>query len=279
MSQTMTNGDSSSQFIDVRISPHLDHTQALTPLPTYTTTKTTLCPPESTANTHDQHLTSYPAVSDGITYFKQNPYGKKSLDLSQTGYEKFLSPFVPYAKRPYGYVQPYVSKADSIGSNILGTVDQKFPIVKQDTEKIKGTVMDYAYTPFRLVGDGKNYLLDTYSSEYKKCGGDGYVAGSKAFVTTGLVVTSDTFAWMGTFLGQKKEEGTDFASKKYGQASNFANEKSSAAMKFAEEKSEQGKQFAYQKKDDAKDAAGQAMDTADKKADEAKKTAKDKSGK
>lgn len=275
----MTNGDSSSQFIDVRISPHFDQTQALTPLPTYTTTKTTLCPPKSTANTHDQHLTSYPAVSDGITYFKQNPYGKKSLDLSQTGYEKFLSPFVPYAKRPYGYVQPYVSKVDSIGSNILGTVDQKFPIVKQDTEKIKGTVMDYAYTPFRLVGDGKNYLLDTYSSEYKKCGGDGYVAGSKAFVTTGLVLTSDTFAWMGTFLGQKKEEGTDFASKKYGQASNFANEKSSAAMKFAEEKSEQAKQITYQKKDEAKDAAGQAMDTADKTADEAKKTAKDKSGK
>lgn len=128
--------------------------------------------------------------------------------------------------------------------------------------------MDLAYTPFRIVGDGKNYLLDTYSSEYKKCGGDGYVAGGKAFITSGLVVTSDTFAWIGTFLGQKKDEGSDYASKKYSDASKFANEKSSAAMKFAEEKSEQAKQLAYQKKDEAKDMA-----------EEAKKAAKDKSGK
>lgn len=162
--------------------------------------------------------------------------------------------------------------------------------MKEDTEKIKGTVMDYAYTPFRMVGDGKNYLLDTYSSEYKKCGGDGYVAGGKAFITSGLVVTSDTFAWIGSFIGQKKDEGSDYASKKYGDASKFANdkygdaskfanEKSSAAMKFAEEKTEQAKSIAYQKKDEAKDMAGQAKDTANAKADEAKKTAKDKSGK
>jgi len=139
--------------------------------------------------------------------------------------------------------------------------------------------MDYAYTPLRLVGDGKNYLLDTYSSEYKKCGGDGYVAGGKAFITTGLCVTADGFAWISSFLGQKKDEGSDYASKKYGDASKFANEKSGAAMKFAEEKSEQAKQMAYQKKDEAKDVAGQAKDTASAKADEAKKTAKDKSGK
>ncbi|KAK4696277.1 hypothetical protein P7C71_g1630, partial [Lecanoromycetidae sp. Uapishka_2] len=240
MSETMTNGDTSSQFID--------------------------------------HLTSYPVVHDSISVFKSNPYGKKSIDLSQTGYEKFLSPFIPYAKRPYGYVAPYVSKADSIGSDLLGKVEQTFPIVKQEPEKIKGTVLDYAYTPFRMVGDGKNYILDTYSSEYKKCGGDGYVAGGKAFITSGLVVTSDTLAWIGSFLGQKKDEGSNYAHQKYGAASKFANEKSSAAMKFAEEKSEQAKNLAYQKKDEAKDAAGQAKDTANAKADEAKKTAKDKSG-
>ena len=303
MSQTMTNGDSSSQFIDVRIL-----LRPSTKIPLLLTLpllhrdlhwqRLHLRASRLTANVFLQHLTSYPAVSDSITYFKQNPYGKKSLDLSQTGYEKFVSPFVPYAKRPYGYVAPYVHKVDSIGSNILGTVDQKFPIMKEDTEKIKGTVMDYAYTPFRLVGDGKNYLMDTYSSEYKKCGGDGYVAGGKAFITSGLVITSDTFAWLGNFLGQKKEEGADFASKKYGQASHianekygqashianekygqasqFANEKSGAAMKYAEEMSEQAKQYAYEKKEDAKDMAGKAQNTASAKADEAKKTAKDK---
>ena len=151
--------------------------------------------------------------------------------------------------------------------------------MKQDTEKIKGSIMDLAYFPFRVIGDGKNYVLDTYSSEYKKCGGDGYVSGGKAMITTSLVVTSDTLAWLSTFLGQKKEEGTDYAAKKYGEASEFANEKSSAAMNYASEKAEQAKNLAYQKKEEAKDMAGDAKATADKKSSEAKQTAKDKAGK
>ncbi|KAK3170794.1 hypothetical protein OEA41_002876 [Lepraria neglecta] len=224
-------------------------------------------------------LTSYPAIHDSISAFKSNPYGKKSLDLSQTGYEKFVSPFVPYAQRPYGYVAPYVHKADDLATIGLGKVDSTFPIVKEDTEKIKGTILDYAYFPFRVVGDGKNYVLDTYSSEYKKCGGDGYVSGGKAMITTGLVVTSDTLTWLSTFLGQKKEEGTDYAAKKYGQASNFANEKSGAALNYASEKTEQAKNLAYQKKEEAKDMAGDSKATLDKKSSEAKHTAKEKAGK
>ncbi len=187
-----------------------------------------------------------------------------------------MSPFVPYAKRPYGYVAPYVAKADALASDGLSKVDNKFPIVKEDTEKIKGTVLDYAYFPFRIVGDGKNYLLDTYTGEYKKCGGDGYVAGGKAMITTGLVVTSDTLAWLGSFLGQKKEEGTDYASKKYGQASDYAHEKSGAAMNFASEKAQQTKDFAYQKKEEAKDAASQAKETAEQKGNDYKSTAEQK---
>ena len=240
-------------------------------------------------NSSSQHLTSYPVVSDAISTFKSNPYGKKSLDLSNTGYEKLVAPFVPYARRPYGYVAPYVAKADSLGSDALSRVDHTFPIVKEDTEKIKGTVLDFAYFPFRLAGDSKNYVLNTYSSEYKKCGGDGYVAGSKAVVTTGLVVTSDTLAWLSQFLGQKKEEGTDYAAKKYGAASNYAYEKSDQAIKYAEQKSEQAKNLAYQKIDEGKDMAANAKDTgyakgneakdiAHAKGTEAKEVMKDKSG-
>ena len=162
--------------------------------------------------------------------------------------------------------------------------------MKEDTEKLKSTVLDYAYFPFRIVGDSKNYVLDTYGSEYKKCGGDGYVAGGKAMITTGLVVTSDTLSWLSSFLGQKKDEGGDYAAKKYGQARSFANEKSGAAMNFANEKSdaamryandkaEQTKNLAYQKKEEAQDAAGQAKQTAEQKGGEAKQHAKEKSGK
>lgn len=231
-SQTMTNGETSSQTIE--------------------------------------RFTSYPLVSDTISTIKSSTYGKKSLDLSNTGYEKLVAPFVPYAKRPYGYVAPYVAKADSFGSNTLSRIDHTFPIMKEDTKKIKGTILDYAYFPFRLAGDSKNYVFDTYSTEYKKCGGDGYIAGSKAAITTGIVVTSDTLAWLSTFVGQKKEEGTDYASKKYAAASNYAHDKSGPAMKYAEEKTEQAKNLAFQKKEQGKDIALNARDMAFQKKDEGK---------
>ena len=286
----MTNGDKSSQTIDVRAPDKIGEcitAAALQSRPFFLSItrhlpSTSYCVSWSYIHllTHHffQHLTSYPVVSDAISTFMSNPYCKKSLDLSNTGYEKLVAPFIPYAKRPYGYVAPYVAKADSLGSDALSRVDHKFPIVKEDTEKIKGTVLDYAYFPFRMAGDSKNYLLDTYSSEYKKCGGDGYVAGSKAVITTGLVVTSDTLAWLSTFLGQKKDEGTDYAAKKYGAASHYAHDKSGQAMKYAEEKSEQAKNMAYQKKDEGKDAVMNAKDTAQAKGNEAKETAKEKSG-
>lgn len=210
---------------------------------------------------------------------KSNPYGKKSLDLSQAGYDKFVSPVVPYAERPYGYVKPYVGKVDDLATVGLSKVDQTFPIIKETPENIKKTVLDYAYFPFRVVDDGKNYLLQTYSSEYKKCGGDGYVSGGKAIITTGLVVTSDTLAWLSSFLSEKKEQGTDYASQKYDQASKYAHDKSGAAMNYANEKSEQAKNLAYQKKEEAAQSASQAKETAEKKGTEAKQTAKEKSGK
>ena len=225
-----------------------------------------------------QHLYSYPAFTDSVNAIKENPLGKKSLDLSNTGYEKLISPFVPYAKGPYGYLKPYVEKGDSLAADGLTKIDDSFPILKKDTETIKGTILDFAFFPFRVANDGKDHIFDTYGSEYKKCGGDGYVAGTKAMVTTGLVVTSDTLSWLSSFLGKKKDEGSDYAAKKYGQASDYVSEKSDAATAFANEKAEQTKKFAYQKKDEAKDAAGQAKQTTEQKGSEAKQSAKEKSG-
>ena len=121
-----------------------------------------------------------------------------------------------YAHKPYGYVAPYVSKADQLADGALTKVDQKFPLVKEDTQKIKSNVLDLAFLPLRLAGHGKDYAFSTYSKEYKKCGGDGYVAGGKAFITSGLVITSDAFAWLADFLSQKKEQAKEVAKEKSG---------------------------------------------------------------
>lgn len=118
---------------------------------------------------------------------------------------------LPYAERPYGYIKPYVQRADSLANDGLQKIDARYPIVKQDTKKIKSSILDLAFMPLRMATEGKDYLLETYGKEYKKCGGDGYIAGGKAVVTTGLVVTSDSLAWLATYLNQKKEQSKDLA--------------------------------------------------------------------
>ena len=134
--------------------------------------------------------------------------------MAETGYKQFVAPVLPYAQGPYGYVKPYVEKADEMADSSLTKVDQKFPIVREDAQKIKGTVMDLAFMPMRLAFESKDYVLKTYSDEYRKCGGDGVVAGGKAMITTGLVVTSDALAWLGNYLSQKKEEGKEVVKEK-----------------------------------------------------------------
>ena len=93
-------------------------------------------------------------------------------------------------------------------------IDKTFPIVKKDTEEIKDSVLDVVFMPLRMAFQGKDYVFKTYSSEYKKCGGDGLIAGGKAMITTSLVVTSDTLNWLSNYLSQKKEEAKNVAQEK-----------------------------------------------------------------
>ncbi|KAL8684249.1 MAG: hypothetical protein Q9218_008368, partial [Villophora microphyllina] len=83
--------------------------------------------------------------------------------------------------------------------------------MKQDTKQLKNSILDLAFMPLRLANGGKDYVLDTYGKEYKKCGGNGYIAGGKAMVTTGLVVTSDFLSNVAAWLNQKKEQSKDVA--------------------------------------------------------------------
>lgn len=183
-----------------------------------------------------QHLTSYPVVSDSINTFKSNPYGQKSIDIADASYNQFVKPVLPYAQRPYGYVAPYVAKADQVASSGLSKVDETFPIVKEDTQKIKSTVFDYALYPFKLAAESRDYVFKTYGSEYKKCGGDGLISGGKAMITTSLVVTSDSLAWLSSFLGQKKEQSKDVMQEKSGQANAYMQEKAGQAKSIAKDK-------------------------------------------
>ncbi|ETN41447.1 uncharacterized protein HMPREF1541_03383 [Cyphellophora europaea CBS 101466] len=160
------------------------------------------------------HISSYPAVSDGISYFKGNPYGAKSIEVTNAGYAKFIKPALPYFEAPASYAKPYAAKADEIGDKLLTKVDERVPIVKSETKDIQKSISDLIYWPFTKATETKDWAFDTYSSEYKKCGGDGYVAGGKAAVTTPLVLGSEVLQWLSSFLQAKKDEAKQVVAEK-----------------------------------------------------------------
>jgi hypothetical protein len=152
------------------------------------------------------HVSSYPLVSDSISAFKSNPYGAKSIDLTNAGYSKFVKPTFPYLQTPAAYAKPYVAKADAIGDSLLTKVDEKVPMLKSETSELQSKASDLAGWPMAKATETKDWVFSTYSKEYKKCGGDGYVAGGKAMITSSLVLSSDMLNWLGSFLQAKKGE-------------------------------------------------------------------------
>ncbi|KAL2821092.1 MAGE family-domain-containing protein [Aspergillus granulosus] len=155
-----------------------------------------------------EHLTSYPVVSDSITVFKTNKYGAKSLEFADQGYG-IAKPYLPYLSKPYGYVAPYIARADTLGDKGLQRVDATFPFIKEDTSTLKNTIYDTASFPLRVAGEIKSKVFSTYGDEYKKCGGDGYVASGKAVITTGLVLSQESLAFLSSLLQQKKAQVKD----------------------------------------------------------------------
>ncbi|KAK5011176.1 hypothetical protein LTR28_005129 [Elasticomyces elasticus] len=227
------------------------------------------------------HLTSYPVVSDSIETFKSNPYGQKSLDIADATYSRFGKPIVPYLQTPYSYAAPYVKKADSIGDGVLGKVDDTFPIVKEDTGKIRDTAFSYVTYPFELAGRSKDYLLNTYSNEYQKTAdhqnrGPGLITFGMAVVSTQLKITSDTFQMIADFLGPKGQE----AKQKSGEYYEKAQKKSGDWKNQAQQKGGDWKNQAQQKggewKDQAQQIGGEWMDQAQHKGHEMKGQAQQK---
>lgn len=204
MGQAVVNGEkvqSPSQFLNV-CSPLLLPLLSLIQVPCMLTLTPT------------QHLTSYPVVSDSIVFFKSNRYGAKSLEYADQGYTRLAKPVLPYLSTPYSYVAPYLVRADSLGDQGLSQIDQRFPIIKEDTEKLRGTIYYQASFPARFAGDVKTHVFDIYGSEYKKCGGDGMVASGKAVVTTSLVLSQESLAWLSALLQSKKEEAKELVNDK-----------------------------------------------------------------
>ena len=125
-----------------------------------------------------------------------------------------MKPVLPYFQTPASYAKPYVAKADAIGDSILSKVDEKVPMLKSETSELKTKTSELAGWPLSKAGETKDWVFSTYSNEYKKCGGNGYVASGKAMITSSFVISSDVLNWLGSFLQAKKGEAEKVAKEK-----------------------------------------------------------------
>lgn len=105
------------------------------------------------------HVTSYPVVSDTLSTLAQHPVGKQSLDIADRAYQTFGKPVEPYAQNAFSYVKPYAQKADEMADSGLGKVDERFPIVHEDTHTVIDTAKSYAFWPY-------HYLSGTWQGMY-----------------------------------------------------------------------------------------------------------------
>lgn len=170
------------------------------------------------------HVTGYPVVADSIEAIKKNPYAQTPIGLTNSAYANVVKPTFPYLEKPASIVKPYAAKADEIGDFFLTKFDEKVPIIKSETAEVKQTVLDYVHWPLKTAGEQKDYILKTYNEEYKKCGGDGVVAGSKALVSGSFVITSEWLAYFASLLQQKKEEAKKIVDEKTQEAKQTAEE-------------------------------------------------------
>lgn len=145
-------------------------------------------------------------VNDGLSTFKANPLGQKSLEIADQAYRTFAAPLVPFLSKPLQYVTPYVKKADDLGDKALTTLDEKFPIVKKPTNEIVGDVKTIAMFPLRVGQTGKEHVLNTYETEFKKFEGNSIVSYGKAALTTTFIITTEALTQVSNLLGKSKSQ-------------------------------------------------------------------------
>lgn len=78
--------------------------------------------------------------------------------------------------------------------------------MKEDTDKIKGSVVDVVFFPVKLAQDGKEYVFKTYEDEGSKINGRGVVHTAQTIVSTELRIASDFLHAVAEWLGPKKEK-------------------------------------------------------------------------
>ncbi len=145
-------------------------------------------------------------IKDGVSTFKSNPYGQKSLQLGDSAFQTFAKPVLPLFSKPMAYISPLVKKADNLGDKTLSNIDARFPVVKKPTEELYADAKGLVLYPLQVSQAGRDHVLNTFSSERKKIGDETMVTYGKAAVSTAYIITTETITTVSTYLTARKEE-------------------------------------------------------------------------
>jgi hypothetical protein len=164
----------------------------------------------------------YPVINDSVETFKSNGLGQRSIQFSDSAYKTFAQPVLPYLSKPYGYVSPYVKRVDELGDKTLSQVDQRFPVVNKPTNELYADAKSIVLFPLHKSLEGRDHVYSTYQNEYKKIGGDGgaIVSHGKALVSTAIVVTTEAYIKVSSYLTAKKDAAKAEANAKAHQVNN-----------------------------------------------------------
>lgn len=159
----------------------------------------------------------YPVISDSVDTVKTNELGQRTLKLGDSAYQTFAAPVLPWLAKPYQYVSPYVQKADAIGDQTLGKLDERFPVMKRATADLYNDTRSLLFLPYNKGLEGRDHVFGIYSNECKKHEAQGLVAHGKAAVSTAFVVSNETLSWLSSYLTAKKRETTTAVNEKINQ--------------------------------------------------------------
>jgi hypothetical protein len=90
---------------------------------------------------------------------RTNDYGQWSIKLGDSTYKTFAAFVIPWLSKPYEYVSPYITKADSFGDKTLNSLDEHFPTVKKPTAELYNDIKGIILLPYHRGLGGLNHIF------------------------------------------------------------------------------------------------------------------------
>ncbi|KAJ6436297.1 perilipin-like protein, Mpl1 [Purpureocillium lavendulum] len=133
-----------------------------------------------------------------------NEYAQRSIKLGYSAYQTLAVPVRPWIAKLYGYISPYVQRADSLGDKTLDRIDERFPVVKKPTNKLYNDTRRLILLPYNKSVVGRDHVFQVYRSKITEAEQQGLVPQGKAAVSTALAVSNETLSWLKSVIRQKE---------------------------------------------------------------------------